>query len=292
MAAHDTPSNPRGRLGAIALMCGAVLCFSCLDASAKWLGRFFDPVLITWARYAVNVALVAAVLNPLTTPRLLRSNRPAWQAARSLLLVVSTMCNFVALQYLQLTETLAIQFAMPLIVAALAGPMLGEWAGPRQLAAVAVGFVGVLVITRPGLDALHPAMLLSLANTVFYALYAILTRMLAAHDPASTTIFYSGLAGTLLLLPLVPFVWRTPATALEWTLMLGMGFFAAVGHALLTVAHARAPASVLSPFVYTQIVWMAALGFFVFGDVPDGWTAIGAAIVIASGLYLMIRERG
>lgn len=272
-------------------MCGAVLCFACLDASGKWASRYVDPLVTTWFRYAANVALLSLILNGWTRPRLLHSNRFALQVARSVLLFVSTVLNFFALQYLQLTQTISIQFAMPLLVALIAGPLLGEWAGPRRLAAIGVGFCGILVVTRPGTDALHPAALLCVANTILYAVYAVVTRMLAAYDSSATTITYSGLAGVVLLTPVLPFVWTTPPTALVWLVLVGTGLFGAIGHGLLTLAHARAPAPVLSPFIYTQIVWMTALGYFVFGDVPDRWTFAGAAIVIGAGLYLLVWER-
>jgi drug/metabolite transporter (DMT)-like permease len=212
------------------------------------------------------------------------------QAGRSLLLLASTALNFIALQYLQLTETVSIMFATPLLVALLAGPLLGEWAGPRRLAAIGVGFLGVLVVTRPGFG-LHPAAFLSLTGAVCYALYSIATRVLAGSDSSATTMFYSGLAGVLLVAPVVPWVWSVPASGLVWLMMIVLGAMGAFGHWLLILAHARAPAPVLAPFIYTQIIWMIALGFLVFGDLPDGWTLAGSAIVIASGLYLLYRER-
>jgi len=285
------PAPSGSRLSAILLTCGAVLCFACLDASGKWASRYVDPLVTTWFRYAANVALLSLILNGWTRPRLLHSNRFALQVARSVLLFVSTVLNFFALQYLQLTQTISIQFAMPLLVALIAGPLLGEWAGPRRLAAIGVGFCGILVVTRPGTDALHPAALLCVANTILYAVYAVVTRMLAAYDSSATTITYSGLAGVVLLTPVLPFVWTTPPTPLVWLVLVGTGLFGAIGHGLLTLAHARAPAPVLSPFIYTQIVWMTALGYFVFGDVPDRWTFAGAAIVIGAGLYLLVWER-
>lgn len=279
------------RLTAILLMCGAVFCFACLDASGKWANRFVDPLVTTWARYVGSVVLLGLFLNPWTKPRLLHSNRFGLQVLRSMLLFASTVLSFFALRYMPLTQNLAIQFGMPLLVALLAGPMLGEWAGSRRLLAVAVGFVGVLVVTRPGTGALHPAAILTVLNTVIYSFYAIITRMLAAYDPPATTITYSGLAGAVLLAPAMPFIWTAPPTPLAWIVLAATGAFGAVGHGLLTLAHSRAPAPVLSPFVYTQIVWTTALGFWVFGDVPDGWTVAGAAIVIASGLYLILWER-
>jgi drug/metabolite transporter (DMT)-like permease len=281
----------RNRLIGIGLMCAALMCFSCLDASAKWLNRSMDPLLTVWWRYVSSVVLVSFAINPWTRPGVLRTNRMWVQVARSLLLFLSTACNFVALQYMQLAETISIIFSTPLMVALLAGPLLGEWIGPRRLVAIGVGFVGVLVVTRPGVGTMHPAALLSVAGSVAYAFYAITTRVLAAHDSSQTTMVYSGLAGVVLMTPLLPFVWTTPATPLAWFLVVAIGVFGAVGHWLLILAHARAPAPILSPFIYTQIVWMLALGYVLFGDWPDHWTLAGSSIVIASGLYLIYRER-
>lgn len=281
----------RRRLVGIALMCGAVLSFSCLDATAKWLNQSLDPILTVWVRYVGSVAFVALFVNAWTTPGVARTRRPWLQAGRSVLLLASTALNFVALQYLQLTETISILFATPFLVALLAVFFLGERVGPRRLAAIAVGFLGVLVITRPGLGGVHPAAFLTVAGTVCYALYSVATRILAASDSSATTMFYSGLAGVVLVTPVVPLVWSVPDSGLVWTMMILVGAYGALGHWLLILAHARAPAPVLSPFIYTQIVWMIALGYLVFGDVPDGWTLAGSAIVIASGLYLLYRER-
>lgn len=281
----------RQRLTGIALMCGALLCFSGLDTLAKVLGQSLDPLQVTWARYASNVFVVALVLNPWTKPGLMRTSRPWLQAGRSVLLLLSTILNFLALQHLQLVQALAIMFATPLVVALLAGPMLGEWVGPRRLVAIATGFIGVLVITRPGMDAMHPAALYSVAGCICYALYAISTRVLSTHDSTATTLFYSGIAGLVLMTPVMPFVWTWPQSPGIWIMMGVIGIFGAVGHWLLIMAHALAPAAVLSPFIYTQIIWMLASGYLVFGDMPNGPTMAGAGIVIASGLYLLWRER-
>jgi drug/metabolite transporter (DMT)-like permease len=280
----------RRRLAGIALMCGAILSFSCLDAIAKWLNQTLDPMLTVWARYVGSIVFVSLFVNHWTTPGVARTRRPWLQAGRSVLLLASTALNFFALQYLQLTETVSIMFATPLLVALLAGPLLGEWVGPRRLAAIGVGFVGILIVTRPGFG-LHPAALLSVIGAVCYALYSISTRILAAYDSSATTMFYSGLAGLVLVTPIVPWVWSVPPSGLYWLLLILMGALGAFGHWFLILAHARAPAPVLAPFIYTQIVWMIALGFLVFGDLPDGLTLAGSAIVIGSGLYLLYRER-
>jgi drug/metabolite transporter (DMT)-like permease len=284
-------SRHRSRLIGIALMCAALLCFSCLDATAKWVNHSVDPLVTVWARYVSAAGLTFIVINPWTKPGAAVTRRLPLQLVRSVLLFVSTICNFVALQYLQLVEALSIVFSTPLIVALIAGPILGERIGRQRLCAVGIGFIGVLVIARPGLGTMHPAALLSLVGAVSYAFYGITTRMLASTDSSATTIFYSSLAGIVLMTPLLPWIWTTPSSPLIWALLMMTGVFAAVGHWLLILAHARAPAAILSPFIYSQIVWMLALGYILFGDWPDPWTFVGAGIVIASGLYLLYREQ-
>jgi drug/metabolite transporter (DMT)-like permease len=289
------PSHPadarRARLTGIALMCGAVGCFSFLDADAKYLGRHMDVLEVVWARYTFAFILALAWSNPITRPGMLTSARPGLQIARSTLLLGSTALNFFAIKFLQLDQALTITFSTPFLVAALAGPALGEWVGPRRWAAIGVGFVGVLVVTRPGFSAIDPAAVLSAGGALCYALYSLATRILARTDSNETTLFYSNLVGFVAMLPIVGFVWTAPDSLLTGLLMLAAGGLASLGHYLLIFAHRLAPASVLSPFIYSQLAWTVALGFFVFGDVPNRWTLAGAGIVIASGLYLLHRER-
>ncbi|MDP8917774.1 MAG: DMT family transporter [Pseudomonadota bacterium] len=295
----DTISSPlptqvthrRSRLIGIALMCAALICFSCLDATAKWVNRSVDPMVTVWARYVSAALLTLIVINPRTKPGALRTRRLPLQLIRSFLLFASTICNFFALQYLQLVETQSIIFATPLLVALLAGPLLGERIGWQRLTAIGIGFAGVLVITRPGLGTMHPAALLSLAGAVSYAFYNIVTRMLASSDSSATTTLYSSVAGIVLMTPLLPWIWTTPSSPLTWVLLVTTGLYGALGHWFLVLAHARAPAAILAPFIYSQIIWMLALGYILFGDWPDPWTFVGAGIVIASGLYLLYRER-
>jgi drug/metabolite transporter (DMT)-like permease len=280
----------RNRLIAIGLMCGAVLCFAGLDATVKWLSDHVDPLQTVWARYMGGVLIVSIFVNYYTTPGVSRTMRPWLQAARSLLLLGYAILNFTALKYLQLAETISIQFATPFLVALLAGPMLGEWVGPRRMIAICVGFLGVVIVTRPGFGGLHPAAILSFGSAFCYALYGITTRMLAATDSSRTTMFYSGLAGVALMTPVLPFVWASPESPFIWLLLGSLGFYGAFGHWLLILAHARAPAPILAPFIYTQLLWMLALGYLVFSDLPDRWTILGAGVVVASGLYLLYRE--
>jgi drug/metabolite transporter (DMT)-like permease len=289
---HDPASHERAsRLTGIALMCGAVACFAFLDTTAKYLNLYMSTLLVVWARYTGAFLFPFIVSNPWTRPGLVRTTRPVLQIVRSMLLLGSTIGNFVALRYLQLDEALAIVFSTPFFVAALSGPMLGEWVRWRRWTAIAVGFVGVLVVTRPGTGGFQPAALLSLGAAFCYALYSLTTRILARTDSNETTLFYSNLVGALAMAPVVPFVWVTPADPLVIALMVATGAMGSFGHYLLIAAHRLAPAAVLSPFIYTEIVLVIALGYLVFGDVPNRWTLTGAAIVVASGLYILHRER-
>jgi drug/metabolite transporter (DMT)-like permease len=290
-AAQKAQSDRSLRLAGIGLMCMALFCFSCLDAIAKWLSPQIGPVPTTFARYLSSVVLVLIVLNPWTQPGIFVTKKPWMQWVRSLLLFGSTILNFFALQHLQLTETMSIVFMAPLVVALLSGPILGEWVGVRRMVAIGVGFCGVLVVMRPGLGGIHPAALFSVASVFCYAFYAILTRILSAHDSSQTTMVYSGLGGLVLLTPVIPSFWKQPETGMTWLLMVLIGAFGAIGHWLLILAYKRAPAPVLSPFIYSQMIWMILLGWLVFGDWPDRWTLAGASIVVASGLYLLHRER-
>jgi drug/metabolite transporter (DMT)-like permease len=182
-------------------------------------------------------------------------------------------------------------FSTPFLVAIMAGPILGEWVGWRRWTAIAVGFFGVLVVIRPGLGGIQWAALLSVAAAIFYAGYAIATRMVMRHDSSETTLLYANVVGVAIMLPVLPFVWTAPPSGFDLMLLLAVGAFGSAGHFLLILAHDRAPASVLSPFMYTQLLWAVTFGYLVFGNVPNRWTLAGAAIVVGSGLYLLYREQ-
>jgi len=281
----------RDRLTGIALMCGAVVLFAFNDTAAKYLNGHMHTVQVVWARYMAAFALAIILLNPTGNPQVMRTRRPWLQLGRSALLLASTVLNFFALRYLQLDEAVSIIFCTPFIVAALGGPMLGEWIGWRRWTAIVVGFAGILLVTRPGAGGIHPAALLVVAAAICYALYSISTRVLARSDSDATTNFYSNLVGAAAITVAMPFYWTSQGDPLVIALMCSMGLFSGFGHFLLVRAHRLAPAGVLAPFIYTEIVWMIALGLLVFGDVPSRWTLAGAAIVILSGLYLLYRER-
>jgi len=277
-------------LRGILLIIAAFCTFSLLDTTAKYLVQTYPTGQVVWARYVGHVVLAAVLLLPRHGRSLLQSQRPGLQVIRSLLLFGSTGANFAALQYLQLAETSAIMFSAPLMVAVLAIPLLGEHIGPRRWAAVFIGFFGVLIVIRPGLGLVHWAAGLSLLCALFGACYQITTRKLAGVDRAVTTQFYSALIGAIAITPLVPFFWRTPD--LEGALlMLCLGAFGGFGHWVLILAHRLAPAPILAPFSYIQLLPMILLGYLVFGDFPDLWTLVGAGVVLSSGLYLLYRER-
>ncbi|HSI41682.1 MAG TPA: DMT family transporter [Xanthobacteraceae bacterium] len=282
--------EPGARLAGIALMCVGFAVFALLDSTAKWLSPHVPAAELAWARYAGNFALVALVFNPWTHPGVLRTRRPFIQITRALLLVVSTVTNFIAVRYLQLDQTVSITFSTPFFVALFAGPLLGEWLGPRRWMAILFGFCGVLVVIRPTGE-LHPAMLYSLAGAFCYALYNISTRFLARTDSTATTMFYAAAIGLAVTTVPLPFVWTTPTGPWVIANLMVIGIYGAIGHLLLVLAHRRAPAAVLSPFIYTQLIWMTLAGWLVFGQFPTLWTLAGAGIVILSGLYLIHRER-
>jgi drug/metabolite transporter (DMT)-like permease len=271
-------------------MIGATMCFACIDSSAKFLNRTMAPMQTLTVRYAGSFLLVALLLNPRTKPGILRTSRPSLQIARGLGLVAASICLFTALNFLPLTSTTSITFSAPLLVALLARPLLGETLGPRRVGAVVAGFFGVLVVTQPWTRSFHPAMGLALLCAGLTALYTIVTRILAVNDAPETTMFYTGLVGALAVLPVIPFVWKMPTAPQAWVAMATMSIFGALGHWLLILAHKKAPASVIAPFFYAQLIWAVGLGASLFNELPDRWTLLGGGIVMTSGLYLLYRE--
>ena len=233
------PLPANARLTGIALMCGATLFFTGIDTSAKYLNYYMDTVQVVWARYLGAFLVGFIFFNPLTEPGLMNTKRPWLQLVRSALLLFSTILNIFALRYLQLDETMSILFATPLLVAVFSIPFLGERIGPRRWAAIVVGFIGVLIITRPGLGHMHPAAFLTVAGTFCFALYNISTRILSTTDSSGTTLFYSNLFGAVVMSMAVPFVWTWPSGWFQIAIMVIMGACGAFGHYLLI---ARAPA--------------------------------------------------
>ncbi len=271
-------------------MCLALAIFSALDSTAKWLGRDLPVTEVVFCRYFGAFALIALVLNPRSAPTAWRTPRIWLQVLRGLSLLGSTVGNFIALKSMPMADIMAINFSAPFLIALLAGPILGERIGFRQWGAIALGFLGVLVITHPGPGALNPAVLWTLAAVLCNAIYAITTRQLSAVASTGSMLVISAGLATLLLLPFLPAVWIWPSHPMQWLLMAQLGVFGAVGHFFMIRAYTLAPAPLVAPFTYTQMLWAALLGYVVFGDRPGIATAIGGGIVIASGLYLLYLE--
>ncbi|BCH22936.1 DMT family transporter [Mesorhizobium sp. L-8-3] len=290
---NPTPKSADGAApaSAILLVFASGVLFACLDASAKYLVvSGFDSGFVTWARFAVHAVLVAILFKAWTLPARLRMESPWRQAVRALFMVGATIFNFLALQTLQLAEAVSILFFGPMVITALAGPILGEWAGWRRWLAVLVGFVGVLVITRPGFAAFDAGHLFAICSMLSGSLYALMTRALSATETSESLIFYPAILPALLLFPVVPLRGEIPGEPIMWLLLAALGFFGGLGHWLLIKAYRQATATALAPYPYLQMVWATTAGYLVFGQLPDRWTLIGAAIIIASGLYIVYRE--
>lgn len=276
----------------IGIMVLAVALFTCIDTSAKWLLIAGLPALqVVFARYAGHLLVSLIVYLPQEGLSAIRSQSPGKQFLRSVFLLGSTILNFIALSYLPITITTTIQFTMPIVVTLLAIPMLGETVGIRRIIAVCVGFSGVLVVTQPWSAAWHPAMLLSVASVVVASLYFVMTRMLAGIESNATQQLWSSAVSTTILLPFVIKGWVWPPDIQAWMVFMAIGFFGATGHIAATTAHRWADASLLSPMFYTQIVFAAFAGIFIFGTWPTVYTLGGGAIIIGSGLYIWARER-
>jgi drug/metabolite transporter (DMT)-like permease len=279
-------------LAAILLMLVAGALFSTLDASAKYLVHMgMRPEFVTFMRFVVHVVLVLVVFRAWSNPKVFKVRSLPLQVVRGFGLLGSTFFNFAALQSLQLAEGIAIAFLGPVLITALAGPMLGEWAGWRRWTAVGVGFIGALVITRPGFGAFSVGHLLALASTASYAVYVILTRRMAGSESAESLILYPALTPVIFLAPLMPSAASAPPETWLWAVLLWLGFFGGLGHYLIIRAHRIATATALAPYAYMQAIWSTLAGYLVFGDLPDLWTVVGALIIIASGLYIVQREQ-
>ncbi|TKT77606.1 DMT family transporter [Aquamicrobium sp. LC103] len=276
---------------AILLVVVACVLFSCLDTSAKYLVlNGMSAPFVSWMRFAVHLVIVLVLFHAWNNPAMFKvQNLPA-QILRGVFLFGSTIFNFFALRTLQLAETVSIYFFAPMVITAIAGPLLGEWAGWRRWLAVLVGLVGVLVITRPGFGTFGVGHVFAFASMASYCLYVIMTRHMGARETGESLIFYSALAPVVLMAPVVPTYASMPDGTLQWVLLIGLGIFGAAGHYMLIRAYKLATTTALAPYPYTQMLWMIGFGYFVFSDLPDAWTFTGAAIIVASGLFIVYRE--
>jgi drug/metabolite transporter (DMT)-like permease len=284
--------SARNRLTGIGLISVCFLLFTFLDGIAKWLVMNALPVfMVVWLRFVLHAVLATALLLPVKKSSLYKTRHLRWHATRAVMFTLMTGMNFWALQYVQLTVTASIFFTTPIIVALISARLLGEKLDTGRWAAILAGFAGVLVIVHPWSADFHPAMLLAVGNAVLYGAFNLMTRHLAAYDPPETIQYLPAVGAAILLTPFALATWQWPQGWLEWTLACVLGVLGGFGHYLLALAHRYAPASVIAPFLYQQILYMALFGYLVFGDVPAPSLWLGSAIVIASGLYLFARER-
>ena len=266
-------------------MLTAVLCFSSIDTTGKYLSGFYPVPEVVWVRYSVHALLMIAFLAPRIGWGLIRTAQPGGQIVRAGLLLGSTLCNFSALAFLPLAEVKAISFVSPLLVTVFAVWLLREHVTLSRWAAVVVGFLGVLFIIRPGSHMLSWAAFLALGTALCYSLYQIMTRKFSEDEDPIVTLFFSAIVGCVVLSVVVPFMWVTPALV-HVPLFLYLSTAGMVGHFLLIKALELERASVLSPFGYTQLIWVTFFGYLVFGQWPDRHAFIGMAVIVGSGLYV------
>jgi drug/metabolite transporter (DMT)-like permease len=278
--------NPR--LG-IALMCAGLAFFGFGEACVKTLAKDYEILQVVWARYTFHALVFLLIFSRSGIVSQMRTSRPFLHLARSVVLMLGTITFFTALIYLSLPEAVAINFAAPLLVTALSIPFLGEKVGRRRWAAIFVGFLGVLVIIRPGLGVMHWAAFLPLLTAICYACYQIMTRIAGRTEDTRTSLFWTSAVGVTVMSCIVPFFWKMP-DAQAWIIMVATGALFGFGHYLLIRAFEITPVSTLSPFHYTQIIWVTIISIIVFDQTPDEFSILGTTIVIASGLYIWRRE--
>ncbi len=276
----------------LGLMALALAMFTSIDTSAKWLILSGLPVMqVVFARYAGHFLTSALVFVPREGLGAFRSNAPKLQLLRAGLLLASTVFNFAALKYLPITITTAIYFSSPIIITILSVIFLSERIGGRRLAAILVGFAGVMVVVQPWGAAFHLAMFFSLGGLLCASSYFVLTRRLAGVENNSTSQLWAAGIATITLAPFGLAVWVWPQTGLDWLFLVMIGVFGATGHGVAVAAHRFADASSLAPMTYIQVIYATTSGYFIFGNLPTWATALGTAIIIASGIYIWQRER-
>ncbi len=262
-----------------------------MDGLAKYLAESGYPVVqILWARFFFNAMLILPIAAWRHRSLMLRPPNPAVQVGRGLLHASGTFLLFMAYARMPLADALAIYYAYPFVVTALAPFLLGEHTGWRRWTAVAAGFAGTLLVIRPGVEVLNTGALFALVGSVAFAFYLILTRKLAGSAPADLTLSYQSTSAAIVISIFVPFFWVTP-DVFALVLFVAIGAISAMGHLMIIYAFERAPASYLAPFGYVEIITAAVIGFALFGDIPDYLTWAGIAVISASGIYIAWRER-
>lgn len=274
----------------IALMAAGMFCFSGVDTMAKFLTGTLHPLQIVWCR---QTGLLIGVIFLLIRfgPELLLSAQPLLQIGRGTLAAISAALFIIAVAYVPLADAVAITFVAPFLVTLLGAAILKEPVGIRRWTAVTIGFLGTLVVIRPGLGVIHPAAFLLIIAAAAFAMRQVLSRLLSGADKTRTTVAYTAIVSWSLLFIPAMMVWQPPATQQEVLLLIAMAGLAAVAETLVIMALDAAQAVVVAPLQYTLLIWGTMYGFLVFGDLPDGWTWVGASIIVATGIYTLNRER-
>jgi RarD protein len=269
----------------------AVAMFVVMDTTSKYLSRFYPVPAIVWARYFFHVLLVVIALGPRLGWGLVRTRRLRVQLVRGLLLAGSTLFFVFAIKQMPLAETSSITFIAPVLVTLMGAFFLKEKVETARWLAVAGGFVGVLIIIRPGGGVFTWASMLPLCCAACFACYQILTRKVANLESPYTSIFYSGVVGSVIMSLTLPYFWIRPQSLYHGLLFVLVGIIGGLSHLVLIKAYDYAPASRLAPFSYTQLIWVTAMGYLVFGHFPDHWSLIGIAVIMASGIYIATHQR-
>ena len=285
-AAIGRTNNSRGAVFTVLAMLG----FASMDTITKWMVADYPIGQMMWVRYAIFCLFAWAVVRRRGLRAAARSARPGLQFGRALLAVIESAVFVFAFRYLPLADTHAVAATSPLIVIALGVLFLGEKAGPARWAAVAAGFVGVLLIVRPGFRELDWALLLPLAGAILWGAYQILIRLCSRTDTPDTTLVWSAFVAFGVTTLIGPWQWIWP-DATGWALLIAIASLGALAHYALIKALDYAEAGSVQPYSYTLLVFVTILGVIVFGDIPDHWTLAGAAVIVASGLYTWHHER-
>ena len=260
-----------------------------MDGFAKFLSDDLPILQITWARYFFTVVFTLPIMMFFFKKQLVWSDKPKLQILRGLILLSANICFFYAISIISLAKALTLAFVAPLIVTAFSPLMLGERVGFRRWTAVVVGFIGSLVVIRPGFVELNFASFAALGTGILYGFYLIITRKLSTSDNPLLTLLLTGMVGAILVSAVIPFYWVKP-TLNQWSLMAGIGVFACIGHLFLILSLKYADASKLAHLGYTEIIPNVLIGYYFFSELPDNWTYVGLLIIILSGLYISRRE--
>lgn len=285
-----TDAPPPRILRGIGFMLLAASILPVMNGTVQWLSPRYPSEQIIWARITGNALIALVLMLPGSGWRVFATRRPSLQAGRSLCQFTSTMCYFSAIATVPLAKATSIQFLAPFLVALIAWPVLGERPRLRRILAVVAAFCGVLIVLRPGGSDFQPVTLLILVSACAYATYQVLTRMVAPHDRAETSVLWSALAGAVALTFALPFFWVAPKSLADAVALTSLGLMGAAAHYCIARAMSYGPASVISPFQYWQIVGATAMGVVVMGHWPDRGTWIGATIIVGAGVFLAAAE--